>query len=87
MEHRELDRRISHDTALPAKIDYDFHRHRATMERRAAIAAFPGQVRAALGRSWPALSRLRQKFMRMRDNAARHQNLWPEDAGNAGRRA
>ena len=87
MECPEFDRKLFGDTAPPTGIDYDYYRHRAAQERRAAIAAFPGQVRLAFRHAWSALSRLRLKFMRMRDNAARHKNLWPEDAGNARRRA
>jgi hypothetical protein len=87
MERWEFDRQIFGDTAPPTEIDYNFHRHRATMERRAAIAAFPGRVLAAVRHVWSASSRLRPKFMRMRTNAARHKNLWPEDAGDRRRRA
>jgi hypothetical protein len=87
MERPEFDRKPFGDTAPPIGIDYDYCRHRAALERRAAIAAFPGKVRPAFRHAWLALSRLRLKFMRMRDNAARHKNLWPENAGNDRRRA
>lgn len=87
MERPEFDRKLFGDAAPPTGIEYDYYRYRAAMERRAAIAAFRGQVRAACRHAWSALSRLRLKFMRMRDNAARHKNLWPENAGNGRRRA
>lgn len=87
MKRPEFDRKLFGDTAPPTAIDYDYYQHRAGMERRQAIAAFPGQVRSAVHNAWSALSRLRQKFMRMRGNAARHKDLWAEDAGDSRRRA
>jgi hypothetical protein len=79
MDRREFDRQLFGDTAPLTEIDYDFHRHRATMERRAAIAAFPGQVAAMFIRARSALARLGGSFMRIRWHAPRHQNLRAED--------
>lgn len=87
MDRPTFDREMLGDTSPSTEVDYDLYRHRAVMERRAAIAAFPAHVLIALGYAWSALSRLRHRFMRMRPYAARHQDLWPEDSGNHRRRA
>jgi hypothetical protein len=48
MKQHEFDRQVFGDTAPSTEIDYDFYRRRAVVERHAAIAAFPGRVRAAV---------------------------------------
>jgi hypothetical protein len=85
MKQHEFDRQVFGDTAPPTEIDYDFYRCQAVAERHAAMAAFPGRAWATVHGALRALPRLRRKFVPMRANAARHQNLWPEDAGNARR--
>jgi len=83
MTRAEFEREIFGDTAPRTEIDYDHHRRLAARERRAAIAAFPGQVVAAAAFLWQAMPRLRAGFMSLRPHVARHKDLWPEDRGSA----
>jgi hypothetical protein len=83
MTRSEFEREIFGDTAPRTEIDYDYHRRLAARERRAAIAAFPRQVMAAVAILWAAMSRLRRGFVPLRPNVARHQDLWPDDPGRA----
>jgi len=72
MTRAEFEREIFGDTAPRTEIDYDHHRRLAASERRAAIDAFPGQVRTAAAFLWSALPRLLPGFVPIRPHVARH---------------
>jgi hypothetical protein len=59
MTRPEFEREIFGDTGPRTEIDYDYWRHQAARERRAAIASLPGRIRRMFGRVWAALSLLR----------------------------